>query len=131
MQFEYQMLVLMTFFFLFAWFPVSVAKGQSFGMKWLASNRVPLHGKELPAWGARCERAYNNLKDYFPGFVVAILLLGTLNKFDQTTAIASALYVIGRIAHYVFYGLGNFQMRFLSYLLAMGGNVYLLIRTIY
>ncbi len=126
MPFEYKMLALMTFLFLLAWLPSSLAKFKSFGPKWLLSNRDPLAGRELLPWGARAERAHNNLKDNFPGFVVAILLLGLTNRFDYLTAWASGLYVAGRVCHYLFYALGNVQLRFLSYLLALSCNLYLL-----
>ena len=127
MPLEYKMLVLMTFFYLFAFVPLSIAKGQTFGIKWLASNRdqIPC---ELPAWGGRAERAYNNLKDYFPGFIVAILLLGMLNKFDQATSQAAVAYVLGRVGHYISYILGNFPARFVTYCVAMASNVFLLVK---
>lgn len=125
MPFEYLLLTIMTFFFLFAWFPWSVAKGQTFGFKWLVSNRENVAG-ELPAWGARAERAYMNLKDFFPAFAVAILVLGQLNKFDHTTSLAAAAYLIGRVVHYISYVSGIFAPRFLSWVVAMISNVYLL-----
>ncbi len=128
MSFEYQMLVFMTLFYMLAWLPASIAKLQSFGGKWLASNREPAVGKELVPWGGRAERAYANLKDYFPGFIVAVILLGTLNKFDQGTAWAAGLYVGGRVVHFVSYTTGSVNFRFISYVTAMIANFYLLIK---
>lgn len=130
MAFEYQMLVFMTLFFLVAWLPASAAKKEAFGVNWLMSNREPVQDAKLPEWGNRAERAYNNLKEYFPGFVVAILLLGQLNKFDHSTAIAAGVYVIARIIHLVAYVAGNFPFRFLSYLASMVANFYLLGRAL-
>lgn len=130
MSFEYKMLVLMTVFFLLAFIPASLAKLKSFGGKWLASNRIPLVGNELPAWGARAERAHANLKDNFPGFVVAVLLLGMLSKFDNLTVWATGLYVLGRMSHYVSYIAGNVPIRFLGYVLALSANLYLLAKVI-
>lgn len=130
MAFEYQMLVYMTLFFLVAWFPTSVAKKEAFGIKWLVSNRTPVADRQLPEWGARADRAYNNLKDYFPGFVVAILLLGQLNKFDQTTAIAAGVYVVARVIHLISYIAGNFPFRFVSYLTGMIANFILLAKAL-
>lgn len=128
MPIEYKMLALMTLFFFFAWIPTSIGKLKSFGGRWLASNRKPVEGKELLPWAARCELAYSNLKDYFPAYAVAIILLGQVEKFDECTSWASALYVVARVLHYSFYAMGNVTMRFLSYLVAMGSNFYLLIR---
>ena len=126
MPFEFKMLAVMTVIFLVAWLPSSIAKWQSFGGKWLASNRNPLAGKELSPWGARAERAHANLKDNFPGFIVAILILGWANKFDAYTSWAAGLYVLGRIIHLVSYSAGNVLVRALSYFLALGANIYLL-----
>jgi uncharacterized MAPEG superfamily protein len=130
MQTEYQMLGLMTLFFLFAWAPVSVGKFRSFGPKWLASNRNPLQGKELEAWSQRCDRAYNNLKDYFPAFVAAILILGATGKFDDSTRIASMIFFFARIGHYIAYGFGNVPMRAVFFFSGLICNTYLLIKVV-
>jgi uncharacterized MAPEG superfamily protein len=130
MAFEYQMLAFMTLFFLLAFLPASMAKREAFGMKWLASNRDQIPSGELPDWGKRAERAYNNLKDYFPGFVVAILLLGQLNKFDQSTAIAAGIYAFARVMHLISYIAGNFPLRFIGYAMGMAANFYLLVKVL-
>ncbi|MBA2405056.1 MAG: MAPEG family protein [Bdellovibrionales bacterium] len=116
----------MTIILLFAFIPSSLAKLKSFGGKWVASNRDPVAGKELLPWGARAERAHNNLKDNFPAFAVAILLLGTMNKFDHLTTWAAGLYVAGRLGHFISYTAGNVQLRFVTYILALSANLYLL-----
>ena len=128
MQTEYYILAISTLLFMFAWLPVSIGKKISFGMEWLASNRETNNGKELVHWAARCERAYANLKDYFPAFIVAILLLGQLNKFDEGTKWAAIIFLLARIGHYTAYGLGNFPFRFISYLMAMSANLFLLLK---
>ena len=128
MQTEYISLAIMTLLFLFAWLPVSIGKVKTFGGKWANSNRDPVLGKELTGWAARCERAHNNLKDNFPGFIAAILILGQTGQFDTGTAIASIIYVISRIAHYIFYGIGNVSGRAFSYFLGLFINIYLLIK---
>ncbi len=126
MNSEYYALITMTLLFLFAWIPSSVAKFQSFGGKWLASNRTPIPGKELSRWGQRVERAHNNLKDNFPGFVVAILLLGLRNQFSDATSVAAWTYVGARLIHFASYGIGHVNTRFLSYVVGLGANLYLL-----
>jgi len=128
MPLEYQMLTLMTIFFIFAWIPASIAKYYSFGPKWLASNRGQLPNKELPAWGQRAERAHNNLKDYFPGFIVAIILLGILNKFDTTTYWCSIIFVLSRVTHLFSYVAGNVSLRALSFTTGILSNLILLIK---
>ncbi len=128
MAYEYQMPAIMTCFFLFAWIPSSIGKLQSFGSQWLASNRKPLEDKKISAFGARAENAYNNLKDYFPAFVVAVILLGIHGKFDAMTKWATTFYVIGRVFHMAAYLYGNVTLRFCFFLMAMVSNVYLLIK---
>mgnify|MGYP006191226895 CR=1 FL=1 len=125
---EYTCLTIMTLFFMFAWAPISVGKFQAFGGRWLASNRKPLPGKELAPWAARCERAYNNLKDYFPAYVVAILVLGAQNKFDQGTSYAAMIFLMARVGHYISYGLGNVPARFGFFTTSLVANLYLLIK---
>ena len=120
----------MSILFLLAFFPVSVGKAQSFGWKWLGSNRKPIPGKELPEWAARCDRAHNNLKDNFPGFIAAVLLLGLTAKFDHSTAILCWLYVGARVMHYASYGLGIVPLRALFYFTGLFSNLYLLIKVI-
>jgi uncharacterized MAPEG superfamily protein len=128
MPIEYQALASLTLLFLFAWFPVSIGKWKSFGGTWLASNRDPLKGKELLPWAARCDRAYSNLKDYFPAYVVAVLVLGVTNKFDDSTNIASVLFVVARVGHYAAYALGNVLGRAIFFFIGLGANVYLLLK---
>lgn len=95
---EYLALLFTTGFYLVAWLPASVAKKQSYGMKWLAGNRGPAR-RELVEWGQRAERAHQNLKDYFPGFVVAILMLGALDRFHSMTAILAWSFFALRLLH--------------------------------
>lgn len=128
MAHEYTMLALMALFFLYAWFPVSVGKKQSYGLKWLASNRDTAPKRELPLWAQRCDRAHNNLRDYFPAFAVAILVLGAQDKFDVTTSYAATTFFVCRVGHYISYGMGNFLGRFLFFATSLIAQTYLLIK---
>ncbi len=126
--FEYSMLTLMTLFYLFAWLPASIGKVRSYGKGWAASNREPIKDKELLPWAGRTDRAYNNLKEYYPGFAVVIILLGTTGRFDESTSIAAAIYVLMRLGHFAFYSLGSVYGRAICYLTSMVANVFLLIK---
>lgn len=130
MNFEYQVLIFMGLFFLFAWVPASLGKFKSYGSRWILSNRRPVTDKELLPWAGRAERAHNNLKDNFPAFLAAILLLGALGKFDQGTSIAAGTYLIVRLTHYATYIYGNVLGRGLSYIIGLGANAYLLIKAL-
>jgi uncharacterized MAPEG superfamily protein len=128
MQFEYQMLTIMTIFFTLAWLPSSVGKFFSYGGKWVMGNRAPIQGKELLPWAGRVERAYTNLKDYFPAFVVAILVLGLMGKFDEGTKIAAGTFVAARLAHFIVYAFGISLLRALTFFAGLGANLYLLFK---
>lgn len=130
MQFEYFSLLVMTIFYLFAWIPSSIGKYKSFGWEWISSNRMPQTNKELLEWAGRAERAYINLKDYFPGFVVAVFMLGIFSKFDHSTSWAAGLYVAGRMGHLFSYILGSVNFRFVFYVLSMASNLFLLLKCI-
>lgn len=130
MQFEYAVLAILSIFFLLAFVPVSVAKLQSFGPRWLASNRTPLKDKELSKWGARCERAHNNLKDNFPGIVVAILLLGQQGKFDEVTKWTAGVYLVARLVHYTVYAIGHVPLRAFAYFTGLFANILLLVKAL-
>ncbi len=130
MHIEYQALAVLSIFFIIAWFPASVAKYQTFGVKWLLSNRTPMEGKVLESWGARCERAHNNLKDNFPAFIVAILILGHTGGLDGNTSIAAVIYVVARFGHFISYGIGNSLSRGIFYFAGLISNIYLLIKVL-
>lgn len=128
MSIEYCSLTIMSIIFLVAWLPASLAKWKTFGMPWLLSNRTPIKNKELESWGARCERAHNNLKEFFPAFIVAIIVLGLTNKFDQSTEIASITFVVARIGHFISYGVGSALARAGFFFIGFLSNFYLLIK---
>ena len=127
---EYQMLGLMALIFLFAYVPASVAKAKTFGTRWLASNRDSKPSVAMPAWGERCERAHQNLKDNLPGFIVAVLGLGVTDGFSDLTQWLTITYVIARIVHFASYGMGNVPIRAMSYMVGLVVNSVLLLKLI-
>jgi uncharacterized MAPEG superfamily protein len=130
MPVEYISLLVLSLLFSVAWAPVSFGKKQAFGFRWLASNRKAIPKGELPEWAARCDRAFNNLKDNFPPFIAAVLVLGVLNKFDQSTSIAATIFVVARLCHYISYGAGNVPLRATFFFSGLIANTYLLIKAL-
>lgn len=126
MAFELQMLALMTLLLTLAWLPASVCKYQTYGLGWLLSNRSTAGLPPLPEWGQRAERAHNNLKDNFPGFAVAVLLLALTGGFTQGTRFAAALFVAARVLHMPFYIRGEVWPRVITWGLGLGATLYLL-----
>jgi uncharacterized MAPEG superfamily protein len=118
MAFELTILVFATLFYLLAWLPSSVAKHQAHGMKWLAGNRSTPK-TQLPKWGERAERAHANLKDYYLGFCVFILMLALLDKFSTASAVFAASFFVLRLGHMVFYIAGWPLLRAISFILSM------------
>lgn len=131
MPIEYLILAASTILFMFAWLPVSVGKKRSFGISWLASNRDPLPLKELAPWAARCERALFKSQGLFPRLYRRHSSFRRLNKFDEGTKWAALVYVIARIGHYTAHGMGNFPVRFASYLMAVTANLFLLLKVFF
>lgn len=115
-------LIIMTVFFLLAWVPSSIAKYQTFGPKWLASNRRPLE-KSLEGWGHRAERAHENLKDYFPGFIVAIVLIEYTSSETTLTSALAITYVCARVLHFISYTAGNVPLRALFWFISIIANL--------
>lgn len=126
MAFELQILAFMTLLFTLAWIPASVCKYQTYGFGWLLSNRSPAGLPPLPEWGLRAERAHNNLKENFPGFAVAVLLLALTGGFTHGTQIAAAVFGGARVVHMPAYIQGRVWPRVISWVLGLGATLYLL-----
>lgn len=126
MAFELQMLAFMTLLFSLAWLPASVCKFRTYGWGWLLSNRSVAGLPPLPEWGQRASRAHENLKENFPGFAVAVLLLALTGGFDRGTHLAAGLFAIARLVHMPVYIRGLVWPRVISWILGVGATLYLL-----
>jgi len=116
---ELNALIVMTLFFILAWLPSSIAKFKYYGFKWLGSNRTRKPEKEMAVWGIRVENAYQNLKDYFPGFIVAVFAIVITEKTSSYTVVASWGFVISRILHFIVYAFGKVNLRVLTFISSM------------
>ncbi|MGH8401256.1 MAG: MAPEG family protein [Gammaproteobacteria bacterium] len=99
MSFEMLVLGLVTLFLMFAWLPGSAAKYRAYGLDWLLSDRSMEGLEALPEWGQRSVRAYANLRENYPAFAVAVLLLAFSGGFTPGTALASAMFLVARLVH--------------------------------
>ncbi len=126
MAFEMQMLAFMSVLFTLAWIPASVCKYQTYGWAWLLSNRSTAQLTPMPEWGQRAERAHNNLKENFPGFAVAVLLLGISGGFTPGTRIAAGVFVVARLIHMPVYIVGAAWPRALTWIAGILATLYLL-----
>jgi uncharacterized MAPEG superfamily protein len=123
-------LISMTFFFLLAWLPTSLAKRQTYGRAYLLSNRDQTQLPPLPEWGERSLRAYENLKCYFPAYAVAVILLIFEGKSDTGITIAAIAYLVARLLHFIFYTSGIVSGRATAWFVGLVSNLYLLARAL-
>lgn len=127
MSYEMTILALLTLFYMFSWVPVSLAKYQAYGGTWLASNHSTDGLPPLPELGQRAVRAQENLKESYPGFAVAILLLAFTGGFTQYTVVAALAFLIARLIHMPAYIIGIPILRIFSWAMGFVAMVYLLI----
>lgn len=126
MHFELYMLAAATLLALLAFFPASVAKFRTHGTGWLMSNRETTGLAPLPPWGRRAERAHANLKENFPAFVAAVVLVVLSGHTTTGTAVASAVFVGARLVHMAAYVGGVFWPRTIAWAIGWGSTIYLL-----
>ncbi|MGH8272246.1 MAG: MAPEG family protein [Gammaproteobacteria bacterium] len=127
MPFELYMLAAATLLVLLAFIPGSLYKSRAYGgMPWLISNRDTTNKAPLAGAAARAERAHANLKENFPAFAVAVLILAYSGNSDLGTAIASAVFVVARILYIAAYIGGVPPLRTLLWALGWASTIYIL-----
>lgn len=100
MSFEMLILGITTLLLLFAWLPGTVAIWRIYGLNRLVSGGfVANPGEHLPEWAQGCALAYDSLRENFPAFAVAILLLAFTGGFSPGTALAAASFLAARLVH--------------------------------
>lgn len=127
MAYEMMILGLVTLFYMFSWVPASLAKYQAYGSGWLTSNRATENLPPLSELGQRAIRAHENLKENYPAFAVAILLLAFSGGFTRDTAIAALVFLVARLIHMPAYIIGVPWLRTLSWAVGFLATVYLLL----
>jgi len=127
MPFEFYMLAAATLLALFAFLPGSIYKSNAYGgLGWLASNRDVSDKPPLTGAAARAERAHDNLKENYPAFVAAVLLLLYSGHSGMGTAVASAVFVAARVLYIPAYIGGHQPLRTSLWLLGWAGTIYIL-----
>jgi uncharacterized MAPEG superfamily protein len=102
-----------------AWLPASVAKQQTYGNRWLASNRRTEGLPPLPEWGQRAVRAHDNLKENFPAWAALLLLVIVMDWQSTATAWAAILFPLARLGHMASYIAGQFWPRFIFFCIGL------------
>ena len=127
MSYEMTILALVTLFYMLSWLPVWLLKYRVYGGVWLLSNRSTTGLPPLPELAQRAVRAHENLKENYPPFAVAILLLAFSGGYTQYTATAAFLFLLARLVHMPAYILGIPWLRTSSWLAGFIAMLYLLI----
>lgn len=80
------------------------------GLDWGFGNReMPLEG--VPAWGKRAERAHANMLENIAPFAIAVLVVHVTAHANETSALGSVVFVVGRILHAAVYIAGIKYLR--------------------
>lgn len=127
MSYEMMILGLLSLFYIFSWLPSWFAKYHAYGSGWLLSNRATTGLPALPEMGQRAVRAHENLKENYPPFAVAILLLAFSGGYTQYTAMAALVFLLARLVHMPAYILGIPWLRTSSWAAGFIAMLYLLV----
>jgi uncharacterized MAPEG superfamily protein len=103
-----------------------LGKTKAAGRDWNIGNRDT--EPTFPAWVNRATRALNNHKEAFPLFLTAVLVVHVSGAADRTSAIASVVYVIARVAHGLLYIGGVTKFRSAAFIVGFGAVIVLLSR---
>jgi uncharacterized MAPEG superfamily protein len=126
MAYEMTILALVTFFYMFSWLPVWLAKVQAYGGRWLLSERSTQGLQPLPELIQRAARAQQDLQASYPPFAVAVLLLAFSGGFTQYTAMATLVFLLARLVHMPASIIGISWLRTASWIAGFAAMLYLL-----
>ncbi|HKS94441.1 MAG TPA: MAPEG family protein [Gammaproteobacteria bacterium] len=124
---EMTVLAVVTLFYLFSWLPPLIAQSQTYRIPWLAGNRGDEDQPPLLPAAERALRAHDNLRESYPPFAIAVLLLAFTGGFTQYTAWASLAFLAARLVHMPAAILGASWLRSFSWLVGLAATLYLLI----
>lgn len=127
MSYEMTILALLTLFYLFSWLPAWLAKYHAYGSSWLLSNRDEAVLPPLPEMAQRAVRAHENLKENYPPFAVAVLLLAVSGGFTPFTAMAALIFLFSRLVYLPAYVFGVPWLRTSSWLTGFIAMLYLMV----
>lgn len=95
----------------------AIGRASKAGLDWAMSNRD--RQPEVPEWVGRADRAQRNHLDNLAMIASVILIAQITGKADGTTAIASIVLLLARIAHSLTYLAGLPLPRSLSYFVSI------------
>lgn len=96
------------------WVPYIIDRIMVRGLKKTLDNPSPKDTPQSP-WAQRLYFAHTNAVDNLIVFAPLVLILDSLGRSTQTTAIACAVYFWARLAHAIVYALGVPVLRTLAF----------------
>lgn len=96
------------------WVPYILDRIKVRGLMKTLDNPSPKDKPQSP-WAQRLYFAHTNAVDNLVIFAPLVLILDSLGRQTQTTAIACAIYFWARLAHAIVYGLGVPVLRTLAF----------------
>ena len=99
------------------WVPYMIDRVKVRGLMKALDNPSPKDTPQSP-WAQRLYFAHTNAVDNLVIFAPLVLILDSLGRQTQTTAIACAVYFWARLAHAIVYALGVPVLRTLAFLVA-------------
>jgi uncharacterized MAPEG superfamily protein len=105
----------------------SMAMNNSVGLPYNLSSRDVPPSNAISQMAGRLVRAFNNFRETFGFFAVAVLLVAILNKHDQTSALGAQLYFWARLIYVPVYALGIQVVRTIVWAVSIIGLVMVLL----
>lgn len=96
------------------WVPYMIDRVKVRGLMKAMDNPSP-KDKPQSSWAQRLYFAHTNAVDNLVVFAPLVLILDTMGRSTQTTAIACAVYFWARLAHAIVYALGISVVRTLAF----------------
>lgn len=105
----------------------SMAMNNAVGLPYNLSSRDVPPANAIGKTAGRLVRAFNNFRETFGFFAVAVLLVAMLNKHDQASAMGAQLYFWARLIYVPVYALGIQVVRTIVWAISIIGLVMVLL----
>jgi uncharacterized MAPEG superfamily protein len=105
----------------------AVANGAAGNGQWAGGNRDMPAPNAVPVWGGRANRAYANMLETLPIFIIAVVAAHLAGVSTSLTVLGAQLYFWGRLAHAVIYIAGVPYVRTVAWLASIVGIALILV----
>lgn len=99
--------------------PPVVALIMAKGLPFATGNRDEPY--MLPVWGARANRAHQNMVENLPVFAALVLIAHAMGVSNDATAFGATLFFMSRVAHAVIYIAGIPYLRTVAFFASVAG----------